>query len=96
MEAFSRLNLDWPPQYPQSFAEQTSHLTERKREVIFYQEHVCCGGELEKLTEDLFMDINMSITWCRPMTGCSPCIASSSHIWHLNTRKAPWETCDLV
>ncbi len=75
--AYQQGNLIWPPTFPPSFAEKTSHLGRRMAELVWYYEQITAQEVLVRS----FLDINFSMSWARISTDRPGCLVCSSHIW---------------
>lgn len=77
-KAYDAVNLTWPPEFDETFAEKTRSLPRRMSEVLFYHEsqHRDTPGEI-------VVDLNYSMNWGAASYGKCPCIVSTSMLWCL-------------
>ena len=78
---FQQDSVQWPPVFTDTFIAKTRHLPHRKKEVLFYHEHML--GGVDTLQEETYLDLNYSIKWCRAREAVLPCIVSTSFPWRM-------------
>lgn len=77
--AFTEMNLHWPPKYDEEFLDKTGRLTDRQREVLFYEEMT--KGQTSTLNTLFSKDLQLSIDWGSDRHDVLPCIVSTSLMW---------------
>lgn len=78
-EIFTQNGLSYPPMLTKAFLEKTVGLTQRQREVLYFDEQVY--GEAADLTQLRVRDLHNSLAWGSSREGICPCLVSSAIIW---------------
>eukprot|EP00974_Lingulodinium_polyedra_P129358 11209724-Lingulodinium_polyedra.AAC.1 len=79
LNAFTEAQLQWPPVMPEAFLNKVAQLSNRGRELLWYQEQV--NGLADSLEHLVTQDLNVTFGWSRPCLGRTPCIVSTSTLW---------------
>ena len=90
LQAFETNGIEWPPKYTAEFLSYTRHLSDRKRQSIWFWEKVydrVGDDEVEDKDAELTVDSNMSCVWQYVRPNMAPCIVSSSRIWLLKAKR---------
>ena len=92
LQAFQQAHMAWPPTFTDSFLERTVHLSQRMKEIVFYDQ-----ATVNESDEEAIRDLNMSFNWGSWQLEHSPCVVSTSHMWlrKRGTSMAPSEALAL-
>ena len=77
--AYTEAGIKWKPAYTEEFCNKTVCLTDRAKQVLWYEEQT--RGFAPSLKGLHIRDLNMTLSWGRTRVNCTPCVVSTSKMW---------------